>query len=264
MNTKDKNIYIRKRRLLNRKKNTRNLISIFLIPLIFLIFIGAKTLNSKTEIFDVSANDNSIATTRISTLNPDDTFTVVIDAGHGDWDVGTIGLNDSYEKDIVLNVALKLGELLESEDINVVYTRTSDTLFWSDDSVENLYERVNISNENNADVFVSIHCNSTEESPYYNGVETWYNIDDDEGSILARLIQDELSALDYTSDRGSKYYDKEESLVVLENTIAPSALVELGFLSNFSDEAFLTSEKGQSLSAKAIYNAILTYRDTLN
>lgn len=263
MNTKDKNIYIEKRKLLNRKKNIRSLASIFLISIISLIFILTKTSNSKIEIASISNNDKPMSTSRISTLNADDTFTVVIDAGHGDWDVGAIGLNGSYEKDIVLDVALKLGKLLESEDINVVYTRTSDTLFWSDDSVENLYERVSISNENNADVFVSIHCNTAEESSYYNGVETWYNIDDDEGSVLASLIQDELSALDYTSDRGTKYYDKTESLVVLENTIAPSALVELGFLSNFSDEAFLTSEKGQSLSAKAIYNAILTYRDTL-
>lgn len=249
MDTKDKNIYIQKRKLLKNKKNIRTLLSIFLLCIISLIFILNKSLNSKIE---------------ITSIKYADVFTVVIDAGHGDWDVGAIGLNNSYEKDIVLPIALKVGELLESQNINVVYTRTSDTLFWSDNSVENLYERVAISNENNADVFISIHCNSNYESSSYNGVETWYNIDDEESSLLANLIQNELSALEYTSDRGTKYYDKTEPLVVLEHNNAPSTLIELGFLSNASDEAFLTSEIGQTLSAEAIYNAILTYKDTLN
>ena len=249
MAIKDKNFFIQKRKLLKRRKNIRALFSIFSLCIISLIFILNKSLNSKIE---------------ITSIKHDNAFTVVIDAGHGDWDAGTIGLNNSYEKDIVLPIALKVGELLESQNINVVYTRTSDTLSWSDDSVENLYERVAISNKNNADVFISIHCNSTDESYSYNGVETWYNIDNEESSLLATLIQNELSALEYTSDRGTKYYDKTESLVVLEHTTAPSALIELGFISNPSDEAFLTSKNGQTLSAEAIYNAILTYKDTLN
>lgn len=265
MNTKDKNTYIQKRKLLNSKKNIRNLIFIFLISIISLTFILNKTLNLKTEISSMTNNDTLLSNYQTtSNLDTEDIFTVVIDAGHGDWDVGAIGLTNSYEKDIVLDIALKLGPLLESQNINVVYTRTNDTLSWSDNSTENLYERVNISNENNADLFISIHCNSSYESSYYNGVETWYNIDDEESYLFASLIQNELSALEYTSDRGIKYYDKIEPLVVLEHNTAPSALIELGFISNLSDEAFLTSEKGQSLSAEAIYNAILAYKDTLN
>ena len=257
MNSNGINRYIKRRKKLKKLKKIRILISISLISIIGLTLFLSKISNMKVD------NNTSISN-RDARLVDDDVFTVVIDAGHGDWDVGTIGLNNSYEKDIVLPIALKLGELLEAQNINVVYTRTTDTLFWSDDSVENLYERVAISNENNADLFISIHCNSTDESSSYNGVETWYNIDDKESNLLANLIQDELSALEYTSDRGIKCYDKTEPLAVLERNNAPSALIELGFISNASDEAFLTSKNGQTLSAEAIYNAILTYKDTLN
>lgn len=238
------------------KKKIHKLISIFFILIISISIIRC------TSLYDQSKANISTAIFAPNLLHSESNkFTVCIDAGHGDWDVGAIGLTGSYEKDINLAVTLKLGSLLDDKNINVIYTRTSDTLYWSDDAVENLYERLEISEEGNADLFISIHCNLSDESYYYNGVETWYNSQDAKSELLAALIQDELSNLEYTEDRGLKTYSSDEPLAVLENNQVPAALVELGFLSNWCDENFLISENGQTLCAEAIFNAIIAFKE---
>ncbi len=85
---------------------------------------------------------------------------IVIDAGHGGRDPGAIGYRGTKEKDVNLGIALKLGELIEKnhKNIKVVYTR-------SDDRFIELYRRGQIANENNGKLFISIHCNSTDERP---------------------------------------------------------------------------------------------------
>ncbi|MBU3105875.1 N-acetylmuramoyl-L-alanine amidase family protein [Clostridium gasigenes] len=264
MSNRDINIHIKRKKLRHRKKII-NLITFSLISILSITIGFKKILSFKIRLANITSKNRFIPTSSKNVpLDSADVFTICIDAGHGDWDFGTIGLNDSAEKDIVLSITIKLGELLESQGIDVVYTRTTDTLFWSDNSTENLYERVNISKDSGADLFISIHCNSSDESHSYKGIETWYNNDDDESNLFATLIQNELSNLEYTSDRGTKYYSEDEPLAVLNNNDVPSVLIELGFLSNLSDESFLTSENGQSLSAEAIFNGILTYKDTLN
>ena len=266
INNNEINEYIKDKKKLKKLKKLRILISISLISILGLTLFSSKILNMKVTTNNITDINNSPASIPSSAtpLADDGVFTICLDAGHGDWDFGAVGLNNSAEKDVVLSVTLKLGELLESEGIKVVYTRTSDTLSWSDDSTENLYDRVNISKNNNSDLFLSLHCNSSDESPTYNGIETWYNSDDNESILFATYIQDELGALEYSSDRGTKYYSSESPLAVLDHNNVPSALIELGFLSNWSDESFLTSENGQNLSAEAIFNGILSYVDTLN
>lgn len=93
--------------------------------------------------------------------------TVVIDAGHGGKDCGAVGTK-SYEKDITLAVALKTGNYIKKKypDVKVIYTRDKDV------SVD-LYERADIANRNNADIFISIHCNSVANSPKTGGAETF-------------------------------------------------------------------------------------------
>lgn len=197
----------------------------------------------------------------VAVLN-EENFIVCIDAGHGDWDIGAEGISGIYEKDINLEVTLKLGELLEEYDgIDIVYTRTNDELSWSDSATENLYDRVEIAKEASADMFISIHCNSSNESKTYRGVESWYNPDREDGRVLADLIQNELSELEYTLDRGVKTYREGDELAVLEHNSAVSVLIELGFISNLNDEKYLSSELGQSQCAEAIYNAIVEYKE---
>jgi N-acetylmuramoyl-L-alanine amidase len=94
---------------------------------------------------------------------------IVIDAGHGGKDPGAIGMGNLKEKDVNLAIALELGKLIESEmkDVKVVYTRKNDTFI-------DLYKRGKIANENNGNLFISIHCNSTKEKPTKsNGTEVY-------------------------------------------------------------------------------------------
>ena len=251
----------RRRRVYRRKKRRYRRIFIINLFLIFSLISLIKIVNICSGL--IKSPDARMVSSDINLLEDTDVFTVCIDPGHGDWDVGAIGVNGSYEKDIVLDIALIVGELLENSGLNVVYTRNNDTLNWSDDSIENLYERVRISKDNNADLFISIHCNSAYDYSEYKCLETWYNPKSKESKALASLIQDELSNLEYTNDRGIKFYSDDAPLAVLNNNDAPSALIELGFLSNWSDENILTSKIWQKNIAEAICNAILSYKDLI-
>lgn len=220
-------------------------------------------------------------------------FIVVIDAGHGGHDPGAVG-NGVQEKDINLAVAKKLGELLENKlKAIVIYTR-------SDDNFVELADRAKKANQNGANLFISIHTNSLDpSSPNYltaAGSETFVfgedkdhknmdlvnrennvssltsddneveiltsliQLDDQKNSrILASAIQKELKDIGRI-DRGVK----EAGFAVLKNTAMPSVLIELDFITNPESAKFLSEKKGQEKLAKAIFNAVKTYRDYYN
>lgn len=250
-----------KRRDRNRRRVKNIILFSFILVVLAIVFLKVVTnkLNSDYKIKDVRE-----VSLLVSNDNVADKFTVCIDPGHGDWDVGCIGITGLYEKDIVLDISIKLGKLLENEGINVVYTRNTDNLTLSDDSTENLYERVQICEESNSDVFISIHCNSAGYLSECRGVETWYNNKSYNSEVFATAIQEELISLNYTDDRGIKFYNEDEPLAVLNNNTVPAALVELGFISNWSDESYLNSEYGQVAIAEAICDAIVSYKDNIN
>ncbi|MGL5086355.1 MAG: N-acetylmuramoyl-L-alanine amidase family protein, partial [Clostridium sp.] len=246
----NKNNYINNKKRLRHQRKVRRLKAIYSLCIIVFVLFSSKVIINKTF---------SSKSAKPTPIVAEDIFTVCLDAGHGDWDFGTIGLNKTSEKDIDLAITLKVGKLLEAQGIKVVYTRTNDNLTWSDNSTDNLYDRIEISEKNNSDLFISIHCNGSEESSSYKGIETWCNGELEEDKLLASYIQNELSALQYTEDRGLKFYDPLEPLIVLEHTDITSALIELGFLSNADDEAFLTSKSGQKLISGAISKGVLSY-----
>ncbi len=223
--------------------------------------------------------------------------TIVIDAGHGGKDPGAIGKH-AKEKDIVLKIALKTGQYIEEylKDVKVIYTRKTDRF------VE-LYKRAEIANKNNADVFISIHCNAI-KSPNTYGSETYImglhkenanlnvammenaailleeNEDDfydgfnvnspesyitlalkkdnfmDQSLIIADNIQKQFKNRVGRKDRGVK----QAGFLVLWRTSMPGILIELGFLSNPTEERFLNSEEGQVYMASAIYRAFKEYK----
>lgn len=254
---KNSNFNISKRRkILYRKKRIRkftfSLICLILFTLLASISIKLIS-NGKAEISAI----NKKVTTNINQK----ITTICIDPGHGDWDIGAEGYKGSFEKDIDLSIALKLGSLLEkNENIKVVYTRTNDSMDHIKTSNDSLKERIKISEIFKADIFISIHCNSNYDSIDSRGIETWYNPNKEESKELATFIQNSLASLEYTEDRGLKTYEKEEdALAVLDLNTANSALVELGFLSNFFDEKYLSSEKGQKNIAEALNTALLEY-----
>lgn len=187
-------------------------------------------------------------------------FVVCIDPGHGDYDKGAKGVNGVFEKDVALKVGLKIGQALEKNKIKVVYTRKDDKTTLGSSELQNLQKRVQISNDNKANVFVSIHCNDFKNSSV-RGIELWCNDPNTKDEELAKKIESELCALNYAPRRNIKYRSNR-GIYVLKNNKAISTLVELGYISNPQDCKFITSEDGQAKCADAIAKAILDFKQS--
>ncbi len=239
----------------NRKKRKLKRIKVIGIILIVFVVIGIKQLNIFKN--DAMTVVGSKETEPQELLKYADRPIVCIDAGHGGYDVGAMTSSNVYEKDITIKVALEVGKILDQNQINVVYTRTSDEVPWPSNESDDLLKRIDISNSKNADVFVSIHCNFFEDSSV-KGVESWCRFPNSEGEYLAKNIQNKLASVNYTTDRRIKYESDSEIRVIRLNN-AVSTLVELGYLTNDSDTEFLLSTQGQAKCAKAIADGILEY-----
>jgi N-acetylmuramoyl-L-alanine amidase len=171
---------------------------------------------------------------------------IVIDAGHGGKDSGALGEN-LKEKDVVLNIAHHLAMILKKYNIESVMTRRND-IFLS------LAERCDIANKENADLFISIHCNSYNKTA--SGIETYCFKKESEAGKLAQDAQDAMMKIFPTHiDRGVK----EAGFYVLKNTNMPAILVECEFIDSMSD--FLRKDGTQYKFAIAIANGILKYKN---
>jgi len=220
---------------------------------------------------------------------------IVIDAGHGGHDTGTIGPTGLMEKDLCLDVALRFGKIVQQKlpGADIVFTRTDDTFI-------PLEERTHIANEAKADLFISIHANSSPDHGA-RGVETYYlnlrgsaeamevaarensvsqeNIHDlqdvvkriaqtekiDESRELAADIQDSLSkriqkTVKPVKNRGVR----KAPFVVLIGADMPSILTEISFLSNASDEQLLKKPEHRQRIAEGVYQGVAAYLESLN
>lgn len=172
---------------------------------------------------------------------------VVIDAGHGGSDPGAISITKKNEKDFTLAVVLKIQALLQQEpDIDFVLTR-------SDDSYPTLPDRVKIANNLHADVFVSIHGNSTSSAVSPSGTEIYYTRAD--SVSFAQMVHDHVVQALGLPDRGIH----AKSLHVTRETTMPAVLVEAGYLSNAGDESLMYSDEFQQKLAQAVVDAIKQY-----
>jgi len=226
-------------------------------------------------------------------------FKVVLDAGHGGKDPGAIYYGVK-EKDVALDVTLRVGAILESNpEVKVIYTRKTDVFI-------ELIDRPKIANKEDADLFVSIHCNGAKSAKAY-GTETFvmglarsaanlevakkensvillennyqekYNGFDPnkpESLIGMKLLQEEnlnqsitlASKIENNFSNQNKRYSrgvKQTPLWVLDASYMPGVLIELGFLSNKNENDYLVSEKGKNEMAQAIANAIVSYKKDL-
>jgi len=223
--------------------------------------------------------------------------TVVIDAGHGGKDPGTVGRR-THEKHVVLSIALKLGTLIQRNihDVQVIYTRDRDEFI-------ELHERADIANRNHADLFISIHANAN-NSRSLRGAETYimglhksqanlniaklenasillesdysakyegFDPNSDESYIIFSLyqnsnlnmssrfaaeVQEQMNDRVGLKDRGVR----QAGFLVLYKTTMPSALIEVGYLSNAEEENFLITDKGQDYIASAIFRAFRKFK----
>lgn len=172
---------------------------------------------------------------------------VVIDPGHGGSDPGTTSISNTLEKDFTLALSLKIQALLLQEpNIQVVMTRESDTY-------PTRPERVLMANQLNADIFVSIHGNSA-PTPQASGTETYF-YQRNNSKELANMVHKHLVPAIGLKDRGVR----DNSLQVIRETNMAAVLLEIGFLSNSSDEEVILSETVQNQAAQAIVNGIKEY-----
>lgn len=225
---------------------------------------------------------------------------VVLDAGHGGKDPGTIG-NNMQEKDVALDVTLLVGALLNKRnDVEVVFTRKTDEFI-------GLKERADIANKGKADLFISIHCNGVANSNP-RGFETFvfgiartkdnlntaqrenkaiiyeenyeviyndYNPDSPESILTYTLVQEEYldqsillaSYVQKNVIKNLKQKDrgvKQDNFLVLRETYMPSILIELGFLTNKVDAAYLKKGSSKNAMAHQIVNAIIEYKENIH
>ncbi len=222
---------------------------------------------------------------------PRDRFdVVVIDAGHGGQDDGATAASGLAEKDLVLDVARRLARKLEADGLEVVLTRDADTFI-------PLESRTSVANDARADLFISIHANAS-RSRTPSGIETYFvsldssdaeasavaerenralgahtgvSLEGDplmallgdmiatehviESSDFAKLVQAELAELAGTQSRGVK----QAPFVVLMGVQMPASLIEIGFLSNPSDEKALGREAHRRALVEAIGRAVVAF-----
>lgn len=228
--------------------------AIFIAVCLILGFFALKILNSN-EKKDVAAEP--------------EVFTVIIDAGHGGEDGGAIGVDKkTLEKDVNLSVSMYLGRLLESDGVNVIYTRTEDVLLY-DRNVDydgrkkslDLRARLDIAEQNPGAVFVSVHMNSFGD-PKYSGMQVYYSDSVEDGRILAEILQKMARFLSPTNERMIK--KANSSIYLLDRAPGTAVLVECGFLSNYEECSLLSTEDYQKKVAFAIYRGIMDYNDMKN
>ena len=232
--------------------------------------------------------------------NDTKSFVVVLDAGHGGKDPGRPTSFGYKEKDIALDIVLKVGKNLEAtSDVSVIYTRKTDVFL-------ELRERASIANKADADLFVSVHCNAHDSQAH--GTETYvlglhrndsnFRVAQEENEVifleedyeknyegfnpsspesfigltllqedyldqsilLASTIQDSFTEKLNRKNRGVK----QAGFWVLHNTYMPSVLVETGFITNRSEGDYLNSKRGKEEISNSISEAILDYKSNLN
>lgn len=223
-------------------------------------FIGALLCLLSIFIFEVKKNSMGVMS-----YMPTTNKVIVLDAGHGGIDPGALNEDKTVEeKDVNLQITLKLRELLEASGCLVLLTREDDVSLYEEDGNktirqkynENLKNRKKIIEESGADAFISIHLNAFTQKQYY-GAQTFYPQGQEDSKLLSKFIQDELRRVtDKSNDREIKPRD---DIYLLKDNKIPSVLIECGFLSNEKEAKLLKDEKYQEKIAWSIYAGIQKY-----
>lgn len=223
---------------------------VILIIFIFLTAVFFTVKEDKEKIIEVVAD-------------PISEKVIIIDAGHGKPDGGAESNSGIAEEEINLKIALKVQQLLEQSGYVVILTRSDENGIYDIDSktikekkVSDLKNRVEIGNNSNAEMFISIHLNKIEQEQY-SGYQTFYQKDNELSKELAFFIQDNLNfAIQKENKReilplSGKY--------IMDNVKIPTVTVECGFLSNMEEANLLEKDDYQMKLAWGIYLGIMDY-----
>ncbi len=217
----------------------------FIYIYVLLLAIGVIYDFNKKEIREIFALSHSKAV-------------VIIDAGHGGFDPGVIG-NDMYEKDVNLEIALKLQEYLEQSGAYVYMTRTDDSATANTKKKDMLF-RKSFTNGSNADILISIHQNSFTDSKV-NGSQVFYYDNSEKSKILALNIQEQLNI--FANPTNNKKAMPTSTYYLLRETNIPAVIVECGFLTSPDDSYKLSTDEYKDKLAWSIYVATLKYFDDI-
>lgn len=230
------------------KKKLFYFISLFIILLtFFFMFKAYKVIDSKVMGKSYSPN-----------------YTIIIDAGHGGEDGGAVGKDGTLEKDINLSISKKLQQFLLNSGFNVKMIRDSDISIYDEGlthikekKVSDLKNRLNIVNQNENNLLISIHQNKFPENKY-NGAQVFYSQNNPKSKELAENIKKSITGfLQPNNTREIKPATKD--IYLLHNCKNVAVLVECGFLSNESELQKLNNEDYQSKIAFSIYCGFMEY-----
>jgi N-acetylmuramoyl-L-alanine amidase len=197
-----------------------------------------------------------------STVTPDASKLIILDAGHGGTDSGAVGYlngNEVLEKNLTLEITYKVKERLEERGYKVSMTRTGDTL-------PSLTERPEQANNENAAVFVSIHINSVDDAPLANGTEVYYSEENNgwaygvNSQTLANNILTRMLYYMNSTNRGVKTANH----AVTRRCNMPASLVEVGFITNPTEIYNMTTEEYQYKAAQGIAEGIMITLENVN
>lgn len=191
-------------------------------------------------------------------------ITYIIDAGHGGEDAGAIAPDGTLEKDLNLEIAYLVADLLELNGKSVKMTRTEDTLLYDyygdlkdytgQKKVYDLKNRLKIAEENENPLFVSIHMNKF-SIPKYKGLQVYYSKNSKESAVVARAIK-ESNALYLQPENKREIKMADSSIFVLDRIKAPAVLIECGFLSNVEELSLLKDENYRAKLALTVFYAL--------
>lgn len=227
------------------------IISVLLLLLIYTFVKPSDGELSSTEDFP---------TTEEATTSKKDYPVIVLDAGHGGFDPGKVGVNGALEKDINLSIVKKLKELLVEEGFTVHLTREKDALLAPANSTskkkDDMIARIEMVTQLKPYFTISIHQNSFPNESV-SGPQVFYYKDSEESATMAQVIQDVLNnqlapAKKRSPQSNTNYY-------LLTRTPTPTVIVECGFLSNPTEAELLTQDEYQSRVAYSIFLGILSY-----
>ena len=180
---------------------------------------------------------------------------IIIDPGHGGEDPGKVGINDILEKDINLQISMKVRDLMEEVGIEVVMTREDDKV--PERKKEDLENRVELINKTRPTIALCIHQNSY-TSPEIFGAQVFYHTKTAEAVDIATLVQESLRAIDTNNTREIK---KNDTYYMLKFSEVPTIIVECGFLTNPTEAQKLATEEYQDEVAFAICEGIVKWLD---
>ena len=190
--------------------------------------------------------------------------TVIVDAGHGGDDGGAIGIDGTVEKDINLDIALKLEKILKFYGFNVIMTRTQDVMTCDDglDSlrkrkISDIHNRFELMRKNPDAIFISVHQNKFEDSSQH-GTQVFYSGNDERSKELAEAIQTSVTlTLQRKNDRVVK--KSGSGIYLLYHAKIPAVLVECGFISNSDEVKKLKDESYRMKLAILVADGLLKY-----